>query len=150
MRNRAFQTAALTLLTLLYIHLFTGCACLQLSDLNNANTVEGVYMSVQNITVTRKTESLNLLITNSSVDSIGYGEQFRIEKQMKERWYILPFKPKIAFNLLARYILPGSTSAPTVDLLVLKNTLKPGEYRVVIPAFMEGKDLYLVAPFSVT
>jgi len=134
----------------MYLFSLAGCRPYQLSDVNDTNVFDWGKLIVQNITITCDTEYLNLLIINDSHDSFSIGTVFQMEQKEKSEWVVLSYKTDAKFILSSRYVLQESTSVFEADLRLLEKSLKPGEYRIVIPADgIDGK-FYLVAHFAVT
>ena len=150
MRVRAKHTIFLVTLDVMFVLLLAGCRPHQQSEVNDTNVFDWAQLVIENSSVTRDTESLNLIIVNNSPDTFVIGYEFWVEQKEKSTWVVLPFKAGTRFRLRARYVLQDSTSEFKVDLLLLKKPPRPGEYRIVIPAHRSEEKFFLVTLFTVT
>ena len=109
---------------------------------NNSN-LENVIMKVDSTTI--KPTSISIIITNNNDNDIGYGEEYKIQKNINGEWKYLDNLPNTSWNDIA-YIMKGNSE--TTKKLNFENTygeLGKGTYRIIKTMFSEnGKntDIY--------
>lgn len=115
---------------------------LSANEENNSN-LENVIMKVDSTTI--KPTSISIIITNNNDNDIGYGEEYKIQKNINEEWKYLDNLPNTSWNDIA-YIMKENSE--TTNKLNFENTygeLGKGTYRIIKTMFSEnGKntDIY--------
>ena len=115
---------------------------LSANEENNSN-LENVIMKVDSTTI--KPTSISIIITNNNDNDIGYGEEYKIQKNINGEWKYLDNLPNTSWNDIA-YIMKGNSE--TTKKLNFENTygeLGKGTYRIIKTMFSEnGKntDIY--------
>lgn len=120
------------------------------------NEENGLSMTVKNVS----DSELTLVIQNGRNSEFSYGRPFRIEQQIGETWYVLPFKENMdAFEDIGLLAPSRKQTIETVDLGRLEGPLTAGNYRIV-KSFSEfsideegvgvdTKEFSLAAPFEI-
>ena len=106
-----------------------------LTNEENNSDLENVIMKVDSTTI--KTTSISIIIINNNDNEIGYGEEYKIQKNINGEWKYLDYLPNTAWNDVA-YIIKANSQ--TTKKLNLEKT-----YRVIKTVFFgNGKktDIY--------
>ncbi|HET7577647.1 MAG TPA: immunoglobulin-like domain-containing protein [Bacillales bacterium] len=110
----------------------------------------GVKLHLKQTTFAPSAESIPFEIQNSGETSITFGVGYTIEKFQHGTWYEYPFKPDVAFILMALILRPGETHKGSVSVDLLKYLLTDGRYRVVKKISADGQSRVLAAKFTVS
>lgn len=110
----------------------------------------GVKLYLKQTTLAPSAESIPFEIQNTGDTSITFGVGYTLEKFQHGSWYEYPFKPDVAFILIALILRPGETHKGSVSVDLLKYPLTEGRYRVVKKVSADGQSRVLAAEFTVS
>ena len=100
-------------------------------------------MKVDSITI--KPTSISIIIINNNDNEIGYGEEYKIQKNINGEWEYLDYLPNTVWNDIAYIIKANSQTTKKLNLENTYGELEKGTYRVIKTVFFEnGKttDIY--------
>ncbi|CDA58600.1 putative uncharacterized protein [Clostridium sp. CAG:245] len=100
-------------------------------------------MKVDSTTI--KTTSISIIIINNNDNEIGYGEEYKIQKNINGEWEYLDYLPNTVWNDIAYIIKANSQTTKKLNLENTYGELEKGTYRVIKTVFFEnGKktDIY--------
>ena len=100
-------------------------------------------MKVDSITI--KPTSISIIIINNNDNEIGYGEEYKIQKNINGEWEYLDYFPNTVWNDIAYIIKANSQTTKKLNLENTSGELEKGTYRVIKTVFFEnGKktDIY--------
>ena len=109
----------------------------------NNSDLENVIMKVDSITI--KPTSISIIIINNNDNEIGYGEEYKIQKNINGEWKYLDYLPNTAWNDVAYIIKANSQTTKKLNLENTYGELGKGTYRIIKTMFSEnGKttDIY--------
>ena len=109
----------------------------------NNSALENVIMKVDSITI--KPTSISIIIINNNDNEIGYGEEYKIQKNINGEWEYLDYLPNTVWNDIAYIIKANSQTTKKLNLENTYGELEKGTYRVIKTVFFEnGKktDIY--------
>ena len=109
----------------------------------NNSDLENVIMKVDSITI--KPTSISIIIINNNDNEIGYGEEYKIQKNINGEWEYLNYLPNTVWNDIAYIIKANSQTTKKLNLENTYGELEKGTYRVIKTVFFEnGKktDIY--------
>lgn len=109
----------------------------------NNSDLENVIMKVDSTTI--KTTSISIIIINNNDNEIGYGEEYKIQKNINGEWEYLDYLPNTVWNDIAYIIKANSQTTKKLNLENTYGELEKGTYRVIKTVFFEnGKktDIY--------
>ena len=109
----------------------------------NNSDLENVIMKVDSTTI--KTTSISIIIINNNDNEIGYGEEYKIQKNINGEWEYLDYLPNTVWNDIAYIIKANSQTTKKLNLENTYGELENGTYRVIKTVFFEnGKktDIY--------
>ena len=109
----------------------------------NNSDLENVIMKVDSITI--KPTSISIIIINNNDNEIGYGEEYKIQKNINGEWKYLDYLPNTVWNDIAYIIKANSQTTKKLNLENTYGELEKGTYRVIKTVFFEnGKktDIY--------
>ena len=109
----------------------------------NNSDLENVIMKVDSITI--KPTSISIIIINNNDNEIGYGEEYKIQKNINGEWEYLDYLPNTVWNDIAYIIKANSQTTKKLNLENSYGELEKGTYRVIKTVFFEnGKktDIY--------
>ena len=115
---------------------------LLMNEENNSD-LENVIMKVDSITI--KPTSISIIIINNNDNEIGYGEEYKIQKNINGEWKYLDYLPNIAWNDVAYIIKANSQTTKKLNLENTYGELGKGTYRIIKTMFSgNGKttDIY--------
>lgn len=115
---------------------------LLMNEENNSD-LENVIMKVDSITI--KPTSISIIIINNNDNEIGYGEEYKIQKNINGEWEYLDYLPNTVWNDIAYIIKANSQTTKKLNLENTYGELEKGTYRVIKTVFFEnGKktDIY--------
>jgi len=115
---------------------------LLMNEENNSD-LENVIMKVDSITI--KPTSISIIIINNNDNEIGYGEEYKIQKNINGEWKYLDYLPNTAWNDVAYIIKANSQTTKKLNLENTYGELGKGTYRIIKTMFSEnGKttDIY--------
>lgn len=124
------------------------------TNFTTVNNFTDVIMSAKKDTITKN--GLTLILQNNSDKICLYGEQFVLEKNMKEQWYEVPVVINdYGFNSIGYEVASGGEGKWEVDWNWLYGSLTPGEYRIIkdVSDFRKTGDFdtyYLAAEFTLS
>ena len=114
-----------------------------LTNEENNSDLENVIMKVDSTTI--KTTSISIIIINNNDNEIGYGEEYKIQKNINGEWKYLDYLPNTSWNDIAYIIKANSQTTKKLNLENTYGELEKGTYRVIKTVFFEnGKktDIY--------
>ena len=114
-----------------------------LTNEENNSDLENVIMKVDSTTI--KPTSISIIIINNNDNEIGYGEEYKIQKNINGEWKYLDYLPNTAWNDVAYIIKANSQTTKKLNLENTYGELEKGTYRVIKTVFFEnGKktDIY--------
>ena len=114
-----------------------------LTNEENNSDLENVIMKVDSITI--KPTSISIIIINNNDNEIGYGEEYKIQKNINGEWEYLDYLPNTVWNDIAYIIKANSQTTKKLNLENTYGELEKGTYRVIKTVFFEnGKktDIY--------
>ena len=114
-----------------------------LTNEENNSDLENVIMKVDSTTI--KTTSISIIIINNNDNEIGYGEEYKIQKNINGEWEYLDYLPNTVWNDIAYIIKANSQTTKKLNLENTYGELEKGTYRVIKTVFFEnGKktDIY--------
>lgn len=100
-------------------------------------------MKVDSIMI--KPTSISIIIINNNDNEIGYGEEYKIQKNINGEWEYLDYLPNTVWNDIAYIIKANSQTTKKLNLENTYGELEKGTYRVIKTVFFEnGKktDIY--------
>ena len=109
----------------------------------NNSDLENVIMKVDSTTI--KPTSVSIIIINNNDNEIGYGEEYKIQKNINGEWKYLDYLPNTAWNDVAYIIKANSQTTKKLNLENTYGELGKGTYRIIKTMFSEnGKkaDIY--------
>ncbi len=115
---------------------------LSTNEENNSDS-ENVIMKVDSTTI--KPTSVSIIIINNNDNEIGYGEEYKIQKNINGEWKYLDYLPNTSWNDIAYIIKANSQTTKKLNLENTYGELEKGTYRVIKTVFLEnGKktDIY--------
>ena len=115
---------------------------LSTNEENNSDS-ENVIMKVDSTTI--KPTSISIIIINNNDNEIGYGEEYKIQKNINGEWKYLDYLPNTSWNDIAYIIKANSQTTKKLNLENTYGELEKGTYRVIKTVFFEnGKktDIY--------
>ena len=115
---------------------------LSTNEENNSDS-ENVIMKVDSTTI--KPTSISIIIINNNDNEIGYGEEYKIQKNINGEWKYLDYLPNTAWNDVAYIIKANSQTTKKLNLENTYGELEKGTYRIIKTMFSEnGKkaDIY--------
>jgi len=115
---------------------------LSTNEENNSDS-ENVIMKVDSTTI--KPTSISIIIINNNDNEIGYGEEYKIQKNINGEWKYLDYLPNTAWNDVAYIIKANSQTTKKLNLENTYGELEKGTYRVIKTVFFgNGKktDIY--------
>ena len=108
----------------------------------DGGTIE-YLMKVDSTTI--KPTSISIIIINNNDNEIGYGEEYKIQKNINGEWKYLDYLPNTAWNDVAYIIKANSQTTKKLNLENTYGELEKGTYRVIKTVFFgNGKktDIY--------
>ena len=114
-----------------------------LTNEENNSDLENVIMKVDSITI--KPTSISIIIINNNDNEIGYGEEYKIQKNINGKWEYLDYLPNTVWNDIAYIIKANSQTTKKLNLENTYGELEKGTYRIIKTMFSEnGKkaDIY--------
>ena len=114
-----------------------------LTNEENNSDLENVIMKVDSTTI--KPTSISIIIINNNDNEIGYGEEYKIQKNINGEWEYLDYLPNTVWNDIAYIIKANSQTTKKLNLENTYGELEKGTYRVIKTVFFEnGKktDIY--------
>ena len=114
-----------------------------LTNEENNSDLENVIMKVDSTTI--KTTSISIIIINNNDNEIGYGEEYKIQKNINGKWEYLDYLPNTVWNDIAYIIKANSQTTKKLNLENTYGELEKGTYRIIKTMFSEnGKkaDIY--------
>lgn len=100
------------------------------SNDNTLNEIDGVTMSISEGTLTRK--SADIVIKDTTAKENIYGEEYRIDKKVNNKWQELDaVKSDYAWNSIGYYVDENNELNMKINWEWLYGTLTDGEYRIV-------------------
>ena len=115
---------------------------LSTNEENNSDS-ENVIMKVDSTTI--KPTSVSIIIINNNDNEIGYGEEYKIQKNINGKWEYLDYLPNTVWNDIAYIIKANSHTTKKLNLENTYGELGKGTYRIIKTMFSEnGKttDIY--------
>lgn len=115
---------------------------LLMNEENNSD-LENVIMKVDSITI--KPTSISIIIINNNDNEIGYGEEYKIQKNINGEWKYLDYLPNTVWNDIAYIIKANSQTTKKLNLENTYGELEKVTYRVIKTVFFgNGKktDIY--------
>lgn len=115
---------------------------LSANEENNSDS-ENVIMKVDSTTI--KPTSVSIIIINNNDNEIGYGEEYKIQKNINGKWEYLDYLPNTVWNDIAYIIKANSQTTKKLNLENTYGELEKGTYRVIKTVFFKnGKktDIY--------
>ena len=115
---------------------------LSTNEENNSDS-ENVIMKVDSTTI--KPTSVSIIIINNNDNEIGYGEEYKIQKNINGEWKYLDYLPNTSWNDIAYIIKANSQTTKKLNLENTYGELEKGTYRVIMTVFLgNGKttDIY--------
>ena len=115
---------------------------LSTNEENNSDS-ENVIMKVDSTTI--KPTSVSIIIINNNDNEIGYGEEYKIQKNINGEWKYLDYLPNTSWNDIAYIIKANSQTTKKLNLENTYGELEKGTYRIIKTMFSEnGKkaDIY--------
>ena len=109
----------------------------------NNSDLENVIMKVDSTTI--KPTSVSIIIINNNDNEIGYGEEYKIQKNINGKWEYLDYLPNTVWNDIAYIIKANSQTTKKLNLENTYGELEKGTYRIIKTMFSEnGKkaDIY--------
>ena len=109
----------------------------------NNSDLENVIIKVDSTTI--KPTSISIIIINNNDNEIGYGEEYKIQKNINGEWKYLDYLPNTSWNDIAYIIKANSQTTKKLNLENTYGELEKGTYRVIKTVFFEnGKktDIY--------
>ena len=100
-------------------------------------------MKVDSITI--KPTNISIIIINNNDNEIGYGEEYKIQKNINGEWKYLDYLPNIAWIDVAYIIKANSQTTKKLNLENTYGELGKGTYRIIKTMFSgNGKktDIY--------
>ena len=98
------------------------------------STIEVTPLEDLNMEISYEGDSnghLSFSITNNSdIDYLG-GDTYHLEYYNNDKWYSVPFRPRMAFTMVGKMIQKGTTRDFKINLTVMHYILPDGHYRVV-------------------
>ena len=108
----------------------------------NNSDLENVIMKVDSITI--KPTSISIIIINNNDNEIGYGEEYKIQKNINGEWEYLDYLPNTVWNDIAYIIKANSQTTKKLNLENTYGELEKGTYRVIKTVFFEnGKKTHI-------
>ena len=101
----------------------------------NNSDLENVIMKVDSITI--KPTSISIIIINNNDNEIGYGEEYKIQKNINGEWEYLDYLPNTVWNDIAYIIKANSQTTKKLNLENTYGELEKGTYRVIKTVFLE-------------
>lgn len=101
----------------------------------NNSDLENVIMKVDSITI--KPTSISIIIINNNDNEIGYGEEYKIQKNINGEWKYLDYLPNTVWNDIAYIIKANSQTTKKLNLENTYGELEKGTYRVIKTVFLE-------------
>ena len=86
---------------------------LSTNEENNSDS-ENVIMKVDSTTI--KPTSISIIIINNNDNEIGYGEEYKIQKNINGEWKYLDYLPNTAWNDVAYIIKANSQTTKKIEL----------------------------------
>lgn len=108
----------------------------------NNSDLENVIIKVDSTTI--KPTSISIIINNND-NEIGYGEEYKIQKNINGEWKYLDYLPNTSWNDIAYIIKANSQTTKKLNLENTYGELWKGTYRIIKTMFSEnGKktDIY--------
>lgn len=108
----------------------------------NNSDLENVIIKVDSTTI--KPTSISIIINNND-NEIGYGEEYKIQKNINGEWKYLDYLPNTSWNDIAYIIKANSQTTKKLNLENTYGELGKGTYRIIKTMFSEnGKkaDIY--------
>ena len=109
----------------------------------NNSDLENVIIKVDSTTI--KPTSISIIIINNNDNEIGYGEEYKIQKNINGEWKYLDYLPNTVWNDIAYIIKANSQTTKKLNLENTYGELEKGTYRIIKTMFSEnGKkaDIY--------
>ena len=109
----------------------------------NNSDLENVIIKVDSTTI--KPTSISIIIINNNDNEIGYGEEYKIQKNINGEWKYLDYLPNTSWNDIAYIIKANSQTTKKLNLENTYGELGKGTYRIIKTMFSEnGKkaDIY--------
>ena len=109
----------------------------------NNSDLENVIIKVDSTTI--KPTSISIIIINNNDNEIGYGEEYKIQKNINGEWKYLDYLPNTVWNDIAYIIKANSQTTKKLNLENTYGELGKGTYRIIKTMFSEnGKkaDIY--------
>ena len=109
----------------------------------NNSDLENVIIKVDSTTI--KPTSISIIIINNNDNEIGYGEEYKIQKNINGEWKYLDYLPNTSWNDIAYIIKANSQTTKKLNLENTYGELEKGTYRIIKTMFSEnGKkaDIY--------
>ncbi|MDO9591919.1 MAG: hypothetical protein Q7I98_01855 [Erysipelotrichaceae bacterium] len=110
-------------------------------QLNNLPGVSINYLHVNN-----SSNTIDYELINSTNDTLYYGDGVILEKNIKEKWYKMPYSGDIGFVAILNYLSPFDTSEIRIPMGAWK-TVTSGDYRIILEVSNE-EDLNNLYPIS--
>lgn len=95
-------------------------------------------------------EIIEYRISNSTTQSILYGEEVILEKKKNDKWYAMDLLKDMAFDAKAYTLDANSEVSLQINYLQYFGVLQPGDYRLVKTVGQDlTKPMYVVGNFKV-
>jgi len=108
------------------------------------NSIEGVYLT--DIEYMQDDRLVGCTLKNNTNDTIYYGEQFFLEKQINGEWYEIPYSYKIPWTYQLNYLEPSTCTEISVQIDIWM-LLQKGNYRLIKEVFLSERlsDVYPIS-----
>ncbi|KZN99846.1 immunoglobulin-like domain-containing protein [Pseudobacillus badius] len=103
---------------------------------------KGIKLSTEKAVYKTSDNEITINIQNDSDTQFSYGQDFAIEKKVKDAWYSVPFKDK-SFEEKGTLLHPKTSTSQTFSLEQLEYNLSSGKYRIVV-TFYNPEDYFLI------
>lgn len=143
----------LRLLLLLFLTL-SGCTSPlnRFSDLEPSTVVvteNKIKGSVKEEQIESVAEKITLTFENLTDTAYYYGVDFTLEKELKDKWYQIPFDEDVAFIQIAMLLEANATNEEIIDLSTYFEDLPTGNYRVIKHFQAENQSVTIAPTFEV-
>lgn len=122
------------------------------SHLNISTTVancDTITLTVKEPTIKSFKEPITLILKNNSNQEYGYGTDFKLEINLENEWYEIPFVSGEFIDIgiiLDKY----KENTETIDLSKYFSNLPEGNYRIVKNLYFDGINNTVVGSFKIT
>lgn len=133
---------------------FYGCSnnTLNTSNLEQSIIVvnqDNINAIVKEKIITSSKESITLILENNTDNDYIYGVDFKLEMELDNCWYEVPFKTDSSFIEIGLILKANSKKEEVIELYNYFNDLPEGKYRIVKTFYLDNEKIVVTSTFKI-